>query len=284
MRKIKKGSRVTSIALASSLLLALSFSAQAAKPPLPGQLDTRLRSVSYDPLDVTEITAYPGYQIMFEFGDGETIENVALGDAQSWQVTPTKSGEIMFLKPVIVPARTNMTIITNKRRYHLDLSGVEGEPASPEELTFNVRFHYPAEEAAKAAAEAAAPLAVAETALQKNEPENVLKPDIKDLNFQYRYKGDKENLPDQIYDDGKRTYLRWREDQPLPAILRPDGKNGNSIVNFSIQQDHLVLDMCAPELLLRYGKHETRLFNMRLYDKKRGRAVPQTPNNTFESE
>ena len=50
--------------------------------------DPRLKSVHYETDKVVTVLGRLGYQSMIEFGNGEQIENVAVGDSSAWQVTP----------------------------------------------------------------------------------------------------------------------------------------------------------------------------------------------------
>src|SRR5581483_4538777 len=55
---------------------------------------------------------------------GETITDVALGDAARWMATPASSGASvphLVLKPQIAGIATNLTIYTTKRIYHLNI-------------------------------------------------------------------------------------------------------------------------------------------------------------------
>jgi len=53
--------------------------------------DPRLRTVNFEPDKVVQVQGRLGYQSMIEFGPGEQIENVAVGDSSAWQVTPTSA-------------------------------------------------------------------------------------------------------------------------------------------------------------------------------------------------
>ncbi len=55
--------------------------------------DPRLVERLYDPTQVVRIEGKVNVQSTIQFGEGEAIENVAIGDSQSWQVTPN-----MFVK------------------------------------------------------------------------------------------------------------------------------------------------------------------------------------------
>ena len=117
-RRPMKGFVVT---LAFGLAL-LAGGADAALRPAPGAVDPRIRLAPYDPDEVYEIAGVLGYSLTLEFGEGERIENVAIGDSLGWQVTPNRRANLLFLKPMDARPGTNMTVITNLRRYNFQLS------------------------------------------------------------------------------------------------------------------------------------------------------------------
>ena len=90
------------------------------------QVAPNIRYVDYNPDAIIRLTGHTGYQMMLEFEAGEQIETVGIGDASGWQVTPNGAGTVMFLKPVGLPPATNLSIITNVRRYNLELLAKSG--------------------------------------------------------------------------------------------------------------------------------------------------------------
>ena len=78
----------------------------------------------YDPSEVVELHGVLGYQLSLEFDPAERIENVAIGDSLGWQVTPNRKANLLFIKPMSLRPDTNMTVITNLRRYNFQLSVV----------------------------------------------------------------------------------------------------------------------------------------------------------------
>ena len=75
----------------------------------------------FDPDEVVQLRGALGWQIMIEFGSDERIENVSIGDSLAWQVTPNKRARNLFLKPLMKNATTNMTVVTDRRRYAFSL-------------------------------------------------------------------------------------------------------------------------------------------------------------------
>ena len=62
--------------------------------------DNRIRSVAYDPEQIVRILGKTGIQSTIEFGAGERIENVAVGDSSAWQITPNRRASLLFVKPL----------------------------------------------------------------------------------------------------------------------------------------------------------------------------------------
>ena len=92
----------------------------------PALADRRIEQVYYNPDRVVTIKGTKSVQTVIEFGDDERIENIAVGDSAAWQVTPNKRANLVFVKPLMRNARTNMTVITDRRRYLFDLTNGTG--------------------------------------------------------------------------------------------------------------------------------------------------------------
>ena len=63
----------------------------------------------------------PKVQATIRFAEDESIENVAIGDSNAWQVTPNKRANLLFVKPLLTRVSTNMTVVIDKRTYLFDL-------------------------------------------------------------------------------------------------------------------------------------------------------------------
>ena len=94
----------------------LASTAHAAPPH-----DPRLASRLYRPDEVVRVDGRMGVQASIVFADDEHIENVAVGDSESWQITPNKRANLLFVKPLAANARTNMTVVTDQHTYFFDL-------------------------------------------------------------------------------------------------------------------------------------------------------------------
>ena len=114
--------------------------------------DSRLVEVMYDEAKVVRIDGRVSVQASIMFNDDEVIENVAIGDSATWQVTPNKRANILFVKPLEPRASTNLTVVTSKRTYLFDL--VATPNAKP---LYLMRFAYPDEPEEEQVQLAAAP-------------------------------------------------------------------------------------------------------------------------------
>ena len=233
--------RTLSSALALTFVL-LAAPAHAIQYPKPGEVDPRIQTVAYDPAEVVALRGFYGFQMMLEFGPDERIENVSIGDAQAWQVTPNKRASLLFLKPIASNASTNMTVVTDRRRYAFELTA--GQPSSGRsgEIPYIVRFTYPPEEAP----------AVVELVEPAPPPPR---------NTAYSYTGSRASLPSRVYDDGAFTYFEWPENASTPALFLLAADGSESIVNYGVRDGMMVVEQVAPRFILRNGKDVTTVIN-----------------------
>jgi len=208
--------------------------------------DPRIATRLYNPSEIVTVHGHTGIQSTIEFGDDEHIDNIAIGDSATWQVTPNKHANLVFVKPMLAPARTNMTVVTDRRTYLFDL--VTTPAGAP---LYVMRFTYPPQP--KPPVVAVAPPAVSATpAPQVAEKAPEATP--ADLHFDWATAGSRQLLPTRAFDDGKSTWLAWPKDAAMPAILQrePNGEEGP--VNYRVQGDYVVVDGVPPQLVLRQGK------------------------------
>lgn len=220
--------------------LALFASPALAVVPHPGGGDPRIHVVEYDPEAVVELRVALGYQLSVEFDPSERIENVAIGDSLGWQVTPNKRANLLFLKPMSQRPPTNMTVVTNLRRYNFEL-GLRPRAAA-RSAPFSVRFLY-------------APPVMAYIAPPPPPPPPV------ERNVAYSYEGSPRTLPAKVFDDGLDTYFAFRETEDLPAIFAVDPDGGEAVVNTRQRDGYVVVDRVARGFVLRRGSEITRIYN-----------------------
>ncbi len=208
------------------VLLALT----AAERPQPGPRDPHIQTVFYNPDEVVRLTGALGWQIMIEFGPDERIENVSIGDALAWQVTPNKRARNLFLKPLIRGASTNMTVVTDQRRYAFALDTGPRAAGTP----WVVRFDYPRPVVTT----------VAELPPPPEPPRN----------FAYAVAGDPGLLPHRVWDDGRATYFEFAPETAMPAIYAGGPGKDETLVNSAVRGRVMIVHQTAGRFTLREGK------------------------------
>jgi type IV secretion system protein VirB9 len=203
--------------------------------------DPHIHTFAYDPDQVTRLTGFMGFQTMLEFGPDERIENVSIGDAMGWQVTPNKRANLLFLKPVDRAPATNMTVVTDRRRYVFDLT-VAPAKASAANAAYVVRFRYP-------------PVATVMVTARPAPPPPVAR------NSAYSLTGAEVLRPARVFDDGAATYFAWAQQVDLPAIYLVGADGVEGLANAVIKDGYLVVDQLAPRFVLRSGKATAVLVN-----------------------
>ncbi|AEK74434.1 virB9b protein [Rickettsia conorii subsp. heilongjiangensis] len=103
--------------------------------------DNRIKTYIYNPNEVYLLVLHFGFQSHIEFAKNEEIQNIILGDAYAWKITPLANR--LFIKPLEKDIRTNMTIITNKRIYEFDIASTELMMGNERDLVYVIKFYYP---------------------------------------------------------------------------------------------------------------------------------------------
>jgi len=211
--------------------------------------DHRIRTLDYSDSAVVRLVGCPNFQTMVHFGSGEQIENVGLGDAAQWQVVPNKRADLLFVKPLVAGAFSNMTVVTDRHAYSFELRSAAPEVCKRGDVVYDLRFHYNDPPPAAPAKPTPPP-----------DPESLL-PLPEKRNAAYTYSGDKDLIPMRAFDDGKSTYMRWAEGVPAPAIYAIGRDGSESLVNCATRGDYVVVELVAPAFTLRRGEHAATLYN-----------------------
>ena len=222
--------------------------------------DPRLVTVVYDEAAVVTVKGKANVQATIKFAPDEAIENVAIGDSSSWQVTPNKRASLLFVKPLAPDAATNLTVVTTRRTYLFDLV------ASPDNAPLYVlQFRYPEleeqEEQARLAMAAQAEREQANALEMEAATDPLAVTDPENLNFAWKTDGDPDLFPARAYDDGEATFLTWPEGTPIPAILITNVDGVEGPVNFTVRGDTIVLEGVPREIILRSGRDTATLTN-----------------------
>lgn len=215
--------------LLALLLLATAQPLMAQVSPTPGNADSRLQSVPYNPDQIVALSVASGYQLMVRFAPGEIVETIAVGDSGAWQVTASKRGDLVFIKNLQANSVTNMTIVTDTRVYNFELAPSNGYGGA---TAFSVSFVYP-------------------------EPVKAIVARTNQDEFQYRIRGARVIRPSNISFDGAVTVIEWRSDQSLPAVFTANGQQ-ETLVNGEIRDGRYVVAGAPEVLIFRLDKQVAR--------------------------
>ena len=254
--------------------------------------DNRIQFIDFNPNDVTHIKCVNGYITTIVFSQDEAVMNFASGYSTAWQFSHV--GNKFFLKPAAPQGTTNLTIVTDKKIYMLDIELVD----KPEDATYMLTYRYP-DDARKAAAQAKADAAAkaaeqrrladqaavqaAEEKRQQEKAEELGKKlaaddpnTVKDNpgnNWNYSMNFGKsahshDIAPARVFDNGRFTYFKFANNREIPAVYSvsrddPDDEDAiqEAVVNSHIENDYLVVHGVYPEFRLRSGNGVVGVYN-----------------------
>ena len=211
---------------------------QASTVPRSMSSDHRVKLVAYDANNIVNLKGHYGYQTQITFANGEQVQSVSLGDSLAWQAVPVSN--YLFIKP-IAASKTNMTVITNLHSYTFQLDS-ETQEATP---TYKLQFTYPADYA---------------TLINTNNVGN-LNPGS--LNWKYSFTGEKTIAPVKAFDNNQFTYFKFNTKGlgRLPAVFMVDRKKNESLVNYHMEGDYLVVHGVGRQFTLRHGDEIASVYN-----------------------
>ena len=271
--------------LVCAVLLSLLPSAGMAEiTPRQGDYDPRVRIVDYNPANVVKLSTFYGVSTHVQFGEGENIHDVAVGDDQAWTIVPR--GRHLFIKPKAQKADTNLTVITDKRAYEF-MVYVEPRPLEDQtawknpKLIYALAFRYPEDEVGKLDGKlknqmirdklaiertagfaspagytaSTAPAAyTADYALGDGKTMEGNNPNLNPgENLDYWVAGSQEISPTSAKDDGRFTYLTFTNNRDMPAIYTVDAEGNEALVNTNVEGNTIIVHRVVPKLTLRKG-------------------------------
>jgi P-type conjugative transfer protein TrbG len=206
-----------------------------------------LYQVYAQPMRITDIALEPGEKILGAPASGDVVRwLLALGKSmeggvEQWHV---------YLKPTRPELETNLAINTDRRSYLLELHSYADTYMAA------IVWHYPEDELARLQAQAS------EMAGQQKNAAPVVAIDA--LNFGYTIqvvKGDPAWTPVQVFDDGRRTFVRFPSamvlrEAPALFVLRD---SETELVNYRVKNDTYVIDRLIDAAELRVGQKDQEI-------------------------
>lgn len=236
---------ITGTCILFEVVAVVSGGALAATVPPLGPVDPRIRVVAYNPDDVITLQGYVGYQIHFQWAEGEEFVNLGSGDNGAFDVGAERNH--FFIKPKEARASTNLTVLTNRRAYHFDyvVSATAPTGSAARRMVYSIRFTYPEEEARVAAAER-----------ERRQTEARIRQAAapRTRNEDYWFCGSSSLKPMRAYDDGVQTRMRFQSRSEFPAMFVRNDDGSESLLNFNIEDDEVVIHRVARQFVLRRGK------------------------------
>lgn len=233
---------------------------------LPTPRDARIQTVRFTGEDVIRILAAEGVATTIELAQGEQITDFAMGDRDAWHAAV--SGNLFLIKPKDVRADTNLTLFTGRRAYLFVLRTIS---RSARNVAYWVRVVGPGEAADKTAGAAQAERVQVRRDLAGAAEDGV-------RNEDYWIVGARELQPMAMHDNGRQTFMRFSAAHALPAafVMEPDGSE--SLVDFHMEGDTMVLHRVVERVLLRRGSLVAGITN-----RSSARPAQSAPTGTASS-
>lgn len=239
--------RQMGIIMLAALVVLFAPAARATSDSRPIQLDHRVRVVMYQPDQVYRFIGHYRFESAIEFAPDEEIRTISMGDSTAWMMNP--SGNLLFLKPIEQNATTNMTLITTKRTYLFELHAEEASDIDAKDMTFIMRFIYPGEGDMQTVSH-----------YLDSVPDTSLNPGK--YNFKYAISGPDTIAPIRIFDDGQFTYFKFRDkNAEVPAFFQVDDHGDESLINYRVRGDYIVVERVAKRFTLRHGADVVCVYN-----------------------
>lgn len=231
--------------LATAVSAAVGGLARAEVGTIPSATDARIQTVRYTGDNVIRISAAEGIVTTIELSKKEEIKDFAMGDRDAWHAAI--NGNLFVIKPKDAKAETNLTIFTNKRSYLFQLRTTS---RTARNVAYWVRLQYPEQEAGTPEA-----IALAKLEAGRRQVKDDLKSSAQEgtLNYDYWIVGPQELQPLEMHDNGRQTFMLFSAANPMPAafIIEPDG--AESLVDYHIDGDTMVLHRVVHRILIRRG-------------------------------
>lgn len=237
--------RAAATAAVLAALLGSAAGARAETLPARGAVDPRVRVVAFSPDDVVRLHGYVGYQIHLQWAEGEEFVGLGSGDVGGFDIGTERNH--FFIKPKVERVGTNLTVLTNRRAYQFDYSASRAprNAAALRDMVYSIRFTYPEDEARRVAADAERQRAEAQLAQAAA---------ARPRNDNYWFCGSGSLRPIAAHDDGVQTRLKFASRAEFPAIFVKNDDATESLVNFNVEADEVVIHRVAKSFVLRRGQ------------------------------
>lgn len=262
--------------------------------------DPKLIVYPYEPNYTYPILSKLDTYTHIQLQDGERIVGFYLSDTLRWKQKVSITKQDLFVKPMFDDLATTAALITTRRRYQISFRTVDAADEWHQRVSWDVGEDYeevlrrttapvpdipvdladvpvpsPAQQGAlplsvpnpqspTAQVPATPPTNVSKTAdlVTSGAGADPLMVRPEDLNFDYKIEGESAFRPNQVFDDGRYTWVRFPQgvtDLPVPFALSSSGEA--EIVQFLPRSGyHIIQQPLLHGAVLRLNKEEVRIY------------------------
>jgi P-type conjugative transfer protein VirB9 len=251
-------------------------SGMALELPEPSLKDARIKRITFDAFNVTQVDAALGAPTLLVLEDGEKIKKTATGflsdckDAKSdWCVEYEKESNRIWIKPYPTATFNPLIVETNKRVYALDLNVTPKTPTKAKQApTYVVYFNYEAPPSSLPnnlpTAEEVQAKAESDTKALANKQKTNSDFARRNKNYSMQVIGNSQSIaPKEVFDDGRFTYFKFPNAQSVPSVFMLDESGEEAVVNTYWEKgtDFLVAPRIVQQFILRRNKETVGIWN-----------------------
>ena len=248
-----------------------SFDISSAKANAPMPTDSRIKTFVYNPNEIFQVKFMVKYQSIIELQKDEEVELISFGDPDPWTIKVV--GRRLFIKVSEAGVKTNMTIITDKRTYLMEIMSNDDDNDTDDRITYILRFFYPdinvdlPPSEAKVARIKLNDRVLASASGQALVKESPVFANIGNINTSYSYAGSENKLitPIVVFDDNKKTYFKFSNKLPSLPIVSYVARYDDGIEEVPLKLrksgEYYYVDTVEDQFTLRSGQDLVCIFN-----------------------
>ncbi|MCK7616215.1 TrbG/VirB9 family P-type conjugative transfer protein [Roseibium sediminicola] len=219
-------------AMGTALCIAtLATSAMAETIPQSLPAASQIKQFVYNEYTVYRLDLHTNFISTVQFGRGENVQSIQVGDSASWQIIRLKRGDVISIKPFNSDAITNMTIYTDRRVYTFELHSHAGSGRRTGGYNYRTTFQYPTPVVAQFSDASS----------------------LSSRNYDYNLAGSADFAPTSVYDDGKQTYFVFDSARRQPGVFKVGQGGQEYTVNSRTAGSTLIVDGVSDRWTVRIG-------------------------------
>lgn len=256
--------------LAALAMLSAVSTASALEVPMGGAKDPRIQHVLYDPSNVVRVNAAKGVSMLIMLDPSDPIDQSSTGvktdckDEAEWCIVAPKGGHLIWVKPFSKATYTDLQLVTLKRVYSFELKAQPVPRSVDDAPTFRLVFDYPPPPTLGPMGPTPAELALLNKMKVKAATDAPLPMVRRNMKYTMQAVGDSSSItPSEVFDDGRFTYLKFPNNQDVPAVFAIGGDGTETQVDKFWEKgtDYMVVEKVYQRLVLRKDKQAVELWN-----------------------